>query len=58
MEQRMEFAVRAIRTVNFRALCQEYGISTKTGYKSRPSPISHHLLSAISYPLFTIYLQT
>ena len=35
MEQRMEFAVRAMRTLNFRALCQEYGISTKTGYKWR-----------------------
>jgi len=33
MEQRMEFAVRAMRTLNFRALCQEYGISAKTGYK-------------------------
>jgi putative transposase len=35
MEQRMEFAVRAMRTLNFRALCQEYGISAKTGYKWR-----------------------
>lgn len=35
MEQRIEFAVRALRTFNFRALCQEYGISTKTGYKWR-----------------------
>jgi hypothetical protein len=33
MKQRMEFAVRAMRTLNFRALCQEYGISAKTGYK-------------------------
>src|SRR5206468_11622593 len=33
MEQRMEFAVRAMRTLNFRALCQQYGISAKTGYK-------------------------
>src|SRR5947208_5136764 len=33
MEERMEFAVRAMGTLNFRALCQEYGISTKTGYK-------------------------
>ena len=29
----MEFAVRAMRTLNFRTLCQEYGISAKTGYK-------------------------
>src|SRR5205807_1889968 len=35
MEERMEFAVRAMQTLNFRALCQEYGISTKTGYKWR-----------------------
>jgi putative transposase len=35
MKQRMEFAVRAMRTLNFRALCQEYGISAKTGYKWR-----------------------
>jgi len=33
MEQRIEFALRAVRTLNFRALCQEYGISAKTGYK-------------------------
>ena len=33
MEQRIEFALKAMRTLNFRALCQEYGISTKTGYK-------------------------
>src|SRR5260221_12887466 len=35
MEQRMEFALKALRSENFRALCQEYGISTKTGYKWR-----------------------
>ena len=29
----MEFALKAMRTLNFRALCQEYGVSTKTGYK-------------------------
>jgi transposase InsO family protein len=33
MEQRIEFALKALRTLNFRALCQEYGVSTKTGYK-------------------------
>jgi transposase InsO family protein len=33
MEQRMEFAIKAMGTLNFRALCQEYGISAKTGYK-------------------------
>jgi len=33
MEQRIEFALKAMRTLNFRALCQEYGVSSKTGYK-------------------------
>jgi putative transposase len=33
MEQRIEFALKAMETLNFRALCQEYGISAKTGYK-------------------------
>ncbi len=35
MEQRIEFAIKALRTLNFRVLCQEYGISAKTGYKWR-----------------------
>src|ERR1700757_4197364 len=35
MEQRTEFALKALESENFRALCQEYGISTKTGYKWR-----------------------
>jgi putative transposase len=35
MEQRTEFALRAMQTLNFRALCQQYGISAKTGYKWR-----------------------
>ena len=29
MEQRTEFALKALRTGNFRELCQEYGISAK-----------------------------
>ena len=33
MEQRIEFGLKAMRALNFRALCQEYGISAKTGYK-------------------------
>jgi transposase InsO family protein len=33
MNQRTEFVLRAMKTDNFRELCQEYGISTKTGYK-------------------------
>jgi putative transposase len=35
MNQRVEFALKAIKTDNFRALCHEYGISPKTGYKWR-----------------------
>jgi transposase InsO family protein len=35
MEQRVEFALKALKSENFRALCREYGISTKTGYKWR-----------------------
>jgi hypothetical protein len=31
MDQRREFALKALGTLNFRALCQEYGISAKTG---------------------------
>ena len=33
MDQRIEFAMKSLYTDNFRALCAEYGISTKTGYK-------------------------
>lgn len=33
MDQRIEFSLKAMRTLNFRGLCQEYGISAKTGYK-------------------------
>lgn len=33
MEQRIEFALKGMRTLNFWALCQEYGLSAKTGYK-------------------------
>jgi putative transposase len=35
MKQRKEFVLKAIHTGNFRQLCQEYGISPKTGYKWR-----------------------
>lgn len=35
MNQRTEFVLRTLSSDNFRALCQEYGISTKTGYKWR-----------------------
>ena len=33
MDQRSEFVLKALKTDNFRALCAEYGISAKTGYK-------------------------
>ena len=33
MDLRIEFAMKALRTDNFRGLCAEYGISAKTGYK-------------------------
>jgi transposase InsO family protein len=35
MDQRIEFALKSWRTDNFRALCEEYQISAKTGYKWR-----------------------
>lgn len=35
MNQRIEFVLRSMKTDNFRALCQEFGISAKTGYKWR-----------------------
>src|SRR5215469_2797885 len=33
MNQKKEFVLRAMNNSNFRELCREYGISTKTGYK-------------------------
>jgi putative transposase len=35
MDQRIEFAMKAVNSPNFRELCREYGISAKTGYKWR-----------------------
>ena len=35
MDQRIEFALKAVSAPNFRELCREYGISAKTGYKWR-----------------------
>ena len=35
MDQKMEFCLKALRGSNFRQLCREYEISTKTGYKWR-----------------------
>jgi putative transposase len=33
MNEKIEFAMKCLTTSNFRQLCQEHGISTKTGYK-------------------------
>lgn len=33
MNQKIEFAMKSLTTGNFRQLCQEHGISAKTGYK-------------------------
>ena len=33
MNQKTEFVLKALKTENFRELCREYEISTKTGYK-------------------------
>src|SRR5437667_332452 len=35
MEERIEFGLKALRSENFRALCREYGITARTGYKWR-----------------------
>src|SRR5215468_461859 len=35
MDQRKEFVLEAMRADDFRALCAQYGISAKTGYKWR-----------------------
>lgn len=43
MNQRKEFVLRAMETNNFRQLCQEFGISTKTGYKWRERFLEHGL---------------
>jgi len=43
MNQRTEFALRAIRTENFRELCREYEISPKTGYKWKERFLQHGL---------------
>ena len=43
MNQRIEFVLRSMKTDNFRALCQEYEISSKTGYKWRERFIENGL---------------
>lgn len=43
MNQRIEFVLRAMKTDNFRALCKEFGISAKTGYKWQERFLEHGL---------------
>lgn len=43
MNQRIEFAMRALGSENFARLCLEYGISRKTGYKWRERFLEHGL---------------
>lgn len=41
MDQRIEFAMRAVSAESFSELCREYGISRKTGYKWRERFVSN-----------------
>lgn len=43
MNQRKEFVLQAMNTQNFRQLCQDYGISAKTGYKWRERFLAYGL---------------
>ena len=43
MDQRIEFVMKAVGCANFGALCREYGISRKTGYKWRERFVAHGL---------------
>lgn len=41
MNQRTEFVLQSLKANNFRALCQQYGISAKTGYKWQQRFLAH-----------------
>lgn len=43
MNEKIEFAMKALSTTNFRQLCREHGISTKTGYKWKERFINNGL---------------
>ena len=43
MNEKIEFAMKCLTTTNFRQLCQEYGISAKTGYKWKERFINNGL---------------
>ena len=48
MNQRMEFALRALETDNFRALCRECEISPRVGYNWRDRLIPVRKLPPLS----------
>jgi putative transposase len=50
MNQRTEFVLKAVKTDNFRALCQEYGISPKTGYKWKERFLRDGLAGLVERP--------
>ena len=41
MDQKIEFALKALNSGNFRRLCRDYGISAKTGYKWKERFLEH-----------------
>ncbi len=43
MDQKIEFALKALNSGNFRRLCRDYGISAKTGYKWKERFLAHGL---------------
>ena len=43
MNEKIEFAMKCLTTTNFRQLCKEHGISTKTGYKWRERFVNNGL---------------
>jgi len=43
MNKRTEFAMKALQTDNFRALCREYGVSPRVGYKWRDRLVTEGL---------------
>ena len=43
MDQKIDFAMKALNCSNFRELCRDYGISAKTGYKWRERFVAHGL---------------
>ena len=51
MNQRTEFVLRALKADNFRALCQEYGISAKTGYKWKERFLAEGFTGHVSKPI-------